>query len=126
MLPQGVRRVVPALVNDFVSMQKDVGLISILGVVDAISAANIAKAVSYNYTAFVIAGLLFILLSLPFVQLTEPPRAPRPRPRAAGQRRMTAGTDVPVLRTEGLSRRSASTSCSTGSTSRSGSTRWSP
>lgn len=70
-LPQGVRRVVPALVNDFVSMQKDVGLISILGVVDAISAANIAKAVSYNYTAFVIAGLLFILLSLPFVQLTN-------------------------------------------------------
>ena len=70
-LPQGVRRVVPALMNDFVSMQKDVGLISILGVVDAISAANIAKAISYNYTAFVIAGLLFILLSLPFVQLTN-------------------------------------------------------
>ena len=70
-LPQGVRRVVPALMNDFVSMQKDVGLISILGVVDAISAANIQKAVSYNYTAFVIAGLLFILLSLPFVQLTN-------------------------------------------------------
>ena len=70
-LPQGVRRVVPALVNDFVSMQKDVGLISILGVVDAISAANIQKAISYNYTAFVIAGLLFILLSLPFVQLTN-------------------------------------------------------
>ena len=70
-LPQGVRSVVPALVNDFVSMQKDVGLISILGVVDAISAANIAKAVSYNYTAFVIAGLLFILLSLPFIQLTN-------------------------------------------------------
>jgi polar amino acid transport system permease protein len=70
-LPQGVRRVVPALMNDFVSMQKDVGLISILGVVDAISAANIQKAISYNYTAFVIAGLLFILLSLPFVQLTN-------------------------------------------------------
>lgn len=70
-LPQGVRSVVPALVNDFVSMQKDVGLISILGVVDAISAANIAKAVSYNYTAFVIAGLLFILLSLPFIRLTN-------------------------------------------------------
>jgi polar amino acid transport system permease protein len=70
-LPQGVRRVVPALMNDFVSMQKDVGLISILGVVDAISAANIQKAISYNYTAFVIAGLLFVLLSLPFVQITN-------------------------------------------------------
>ena len=70
-LPQGVRRVIPALMNDFVSMQKDVGLISILGVVDAISAANIQKAISYNYTAFVIAGLLFILLSLPFVQITN-------------------------------------------------------
>ena len=70
-LPQGVRRVVPALMNDFVSMQKDVGLISILGAVDAIRAAQISTAVSYNYTSYVVAGLLFVLLSLPFIRLTN-------------------------------------------------------
>ncbi len=70
-LPQGVRRVVPALMNDFVSMQKDVGLISILGAVDAIRAAQISTAVTYNYTSYVVAGLLFVLLSLPFIRLTN-------------------------------------------------------
>jgi polar amino acid transport system permease protein len=70
-LPQGVRRVTPALVNDFVSMQKDVGLISILGAVDAVRAAQIQVAVNYNYTAYVVAGLLFVLLSLPFIRLTD-------------------------------------------------------
>ncbi|RYZ28879.1 MAG: amino acid ABC transporter permease [Propionibacteriaceae bacterium] len=70
-LPQGVRRVTPALMNDFVSMQKDVGLISILGAVDAVRAAQIQVAVNYNYTAYVIAGLLFVLLSLPFIRLTD-------------------------------------------------------
>ncbi len=40
-LPQAVRRVLPPLLNDFVALQKDVGLISVLGAVDAIRAAQI-------------------------------------------------------------------------------------
>lgn len=70
-LPQGVRRVAPALMNDFVSMQKDVGLISILGAVDAVRAAQIQVPQAYNYTAYVVAGLLFVLFSLPFIRLTD-------------------------------------------------------
>ena len=69
--PQGVRKVVPALVNDFVSMQKDVGLVSILGAVDAVRAAQITVATTYNFTAYVVAGLLFVLISLPFIRLTD-------------------------------------------------------
>ena len=70
-LPQGVRRVAPALMNDFVSMQKDVGLISVLGVVDAIRQAGIEVPTAYNYTSYVVAGLLFVLLSLPFIRVTD-------------------------------------------------------
>lgn len=70
-LPQGVRSVAPALMNDFVSMQKDVGLISILGAVDAVRAAQIQVPQAYNYTAYVVAGLLFVLFSLPFIRLTD-------------------------------------------------------
>lgn len=70
-LPQGVRRVAPALMNDFVSMQKDVGLISVLGVVDVIRQAGIEVSDSYNYTSYVVAGLLFVLLSLPFIRLAD-------------------------------------------------------
>ena len=35
-LPQAVRRVTPPLLNDFVALQKDVGLISVLGAFDAV------------------------------------------------------------------------------------------
>ena len=70
-LPQAVRKVTPALMNDFVSMQKDVGLISVLGAVDAIRAAQIEVASASNFTPYVLAGLLFVLMSLPFIRLTD-------------------------------------------------------
>lgn len=70
-IPQGLRKVVPALMNDFVSMQKDVGLISVLGAVDAIRAAQIVQASTYNFTPFVVAGLLFVALSFPLIRLTD-------------------------------------------------------
>jgi polar amino acid transport system permease protein len=70
-LPQAIRKVVPALMNDFVSMQKDVGLISVLGAVDAVRAAQIENARSFNYTPYVVAALCFIALSWPFIRLTD-------------------------------------------------------
>ncbi|QWW19601.1 amino acid ABC transporter permease [Schaalia sp. 19OD2882] len=70
-VPQAVRKVAPALMNDFISMQKDVGLISTLGAVDAIRAAQIHQASTYNFTAYVVAGLLFIALSWPFIRLSD-------------------------------------------------------
>ncbi|MDR1541579.1 MAG: amino acid ABC transporter permease [Clostridiales bacterium] len=70
-LPQAIRKVVPALMNDFVSMQKDVGLVSVLGVIDAVRSAQIMVAKTYNFTPYIAAGLLFILLSLPFIRLTD-------------------------------------------------------
>jgi polar amino acid transport system permease protein len=70
-IPQGVRKVVPPLMNDFVSMQKDVGLISVLGAVDAVRAAQIEVAQTYNFTPYIVAGLLFVALSLPMIRLTD-------------------------------------------------------
>lgn len=70
-LPQAVRKVTPALMNDFISMQKDVGLISVLGAVDAVRQAQIMVATTYNYTAYVVAGLMFVAFSWPFIRLTD-------------------------------------------------------
>lgn len=70
-LPQGVRKVTPALVNDFVSMQKDVGLVSVLGAIDAVRAAQIAEADTYNFTPYIVAGLLFVAISWPLIRLTD-------------------------------------------------------
>ncbi len=70
-VPQAVRKVTPALMNDFISMQKDVGLISVLGAVDAIRAAQIQQATTYNFTSYVVAGLLFVAFSWPFIRLSD-------------------------------------------------------
>ncbi|GAA2699398.1 MULTISPECIES: amino acid ABC transporter permease [Actinoplanes] len=70
-LPQAVRRVAPPLLNDVVSMQKDVGLISLAGPIDAIRSAQIGQAGSANFTPYVVAAVLFILLALPLIVITD-------------------------------------------------------
>jgi polar amino acid transport system permease protein len=70
-LPQAVRRVLPPLLNDFVALQKDCGLISVLGAVDAIRGAQIEAARTFNFTPYVVAGLLFVLLAIPTGRLAD-------------------------------------------------------
>jgi polar amino acid transport system permease protein len=70
-LPQAVRRVMPPLLNDFVSLQKDSGLIAVLGVIDAIRAAQLETAEDFNFTPYVVAGLLFVALTIPLTRLTD-------------------------------------------------------
>ena len=71
-VPQALRRVLPALMNDLVSLQKDTGLISILGVVyDAVLVAKINTAQTFNYTPYVVAGLLFVFVTVPMTRFTD-------------------------------------------------------
>jgi polar amino acid transport system permease protein len=71
-VPQAFRRVLPALMNDLVSLQKDTGLISILGVVyDAVLVAKINTAQTFNYTPYVVAGLLFVFVTVPMTRFTD-------------------------------------------------------
>lgn len=64
-LPQAFRRVLPALLNDFVALQKDVGLISVLGAVDAVRQAQIQSSLYADFTPYVVAGGCFLLLAIP-------------------------------------------------------------
>ena len=70
-LPQALRKMTPPLMNDFISMQKDVGLISILGAVDAIAAARSEVSLTYNFTPYVVAGILFVLLAIPTIRVAD-------------------------------------------------------
>lgn len=70
-VPQAIRKVTPALMNDFVSLQKDVGLISVLGAIDAVRAAQIETSLHFNFTPYVVAGVLFVLLAIPTIRLTD-------------------------------------------------------
>jgi polar amino acid transport system permease protein len=85
-LPQAVRRVVPPLMNDLVSLQKDVALISLLGPIEALRRANIIKDKLFNFTPFVVAALLFIAVAVPLTRLADH--------LMAKERRAMSGTQV--------------------------------
>ena len=70
-LPQALRKVTPPLLNDLVSLQKDSGLISVLGAIDAIRAAGIQTAQSFNFTPYLVAGALFVALTIPLTRFTD-------------------------------------------------------
>jgi polar amino acid transport system permease protein len=70
-LPQAIRNVVPALLNGLVSLQKDVALVGVLGVRDAVKEADIYKSRTFNYTSFIAATLLFLLVSIPLARFTD-------------------------------------------------------
>ncbi|HSK90928.1 MAG TPA: amino acid ABC transporter permease [Euzebyales bacterium] len=70
-LPQAVRNVVPALLNGLVSLQKDVALVSVLGVREAVREAEIYTSRTFNYTSFVAATVLFLLISVPAARFAD-------------------------------------------------------
>ena len=70
-LPQAVRNVLPALLNDFTSLQKDTAIVSVVGVLDAVHAAQIAGGVTFNYSGFTIASLLFLAVTIPLTRYTD-------------------------------------------------------
>jgi polar amino acid transport system permease protein len=70
-VPQAVRRVVPPLLNDFVSLQKDTALVATIGPLEALRQAQIHAASTFNYTPYLAAALLFILLTIPMARFTD-------------------------------------------------------
>lgn len=70
-LPQAIRNVVPALMNTVVSLQKDVALVSVLGVREAVREAEIYTSRSFNYTSYVVATLLFLSFSIPMTRAVD-------------------------------------------------------
>ncbi|MEO3873185.1 amino acid ABC transporter permease [Nonomuraea sp. B12E4] len=70
-LPQATRRVVPPLLNDFVSLQKDTALVATIGPLDTLRQAQIHAASTFNYTPYLASALLFILLTIPMARLTD-------------------------------------------------------
>jgi polar amino acid transport system permease protein len=83
-LPQAVRRVIPPLLNDFIGLQKDTALVSVLGSIEAVRAAQIYGASQFNYASYVVAALLFVLITIPLARFTDRLIARDKRRRQAG------------------------------------------
>ena len=82
-LPQAVRRVVPPLLNDFISLQKDVALVSVLGPLEAFRVAQIAASSTFNYTPLLAAAALYLCVTIPLARITDRLQA-RQRARIGG------------------------------------------
>lgn len=70
-LPQALRRVVPPLMNDFVSLQKDTALVSAVGVVEALRAATDYGNFNFNYTPLLVAAAFFVVMTVPLARFTD-------------------------------------------------------
>ncbi|MGH8928360.1 MAG: amino acid ABC transporter permease [Acidimicrobiia bacterium] len=71
LVPQAVRNVIPALLSSFVSLQKDVALVFVLGVREGVREAQIYNARTFNYTGYIAATILFLLVSVPVARFTD-------------------------------------------------------
>ncbi len=70
-LPQAVRNIVPPLLNDFISLQKDTALVAVLGAIEANEAAQIYSATVFNFSSFTVAAILFLILTIPLARFTD-------------------------------------------------------
>jgi polar amino acid transport system permease protein len=71
-IPQAVRNVGPPLLNDFISLQKDVALISIIGVTgEAFQVAQIQASTDFNYTPLLCAAVLYMAVTIPLARMLD-------------------------------------------------------
>lgn len=83
-IPQAIRRVIPPLLNDFISLQKDTALVAVLGNIEAARAAQIYGAFRFNYSSFLVAAALFIVITIPLARFTDHLIERQRRRRSAG------------------------------------------
>jgi polar amino acid transport system permease protein len=70
-IPQAIRNVIPPLLNDFISLQKDTALVAVLGPVEILRQAQIDASSTFNYTPYVAAALIFIALTIPMTRFAD-------------------------------------------------------
>lgn len=70
-LPQAVRNIIPPLLNDFISLQKDTALVGVIGAIEASQAAVINADSTFNYSSYVVAAILFLILTIPLARFTD-------------------------------------------------------
>lgn len=70
-LPQAIRRVVPANMNMFIALQKDVALLSFIGPVEILRQAGVFKSLLANFTPYVVAALIFLCVTIPATRYAD-------------------------------------------------------
>lgn len=82
--PQAVRRIIPPLLNDFISLQKDTALLSVIGLLEVLNRARLTSNRLFNLSPNLAAGVAFVLLTIPLARFTDWLVARQARARAGG------------------------------------------
>jgi len=85
-LPQAVRTVIPPLLNDFISLQKDTALVSVIGAVETVRSAQIGVDTYFNESAYTMSAILFLVMTIPLTRFTDHLIARDRERRLAGER----------------------------------------
>jgi polar amino acid transport system permease protein len=70
-LPQAIRRVIPPLLNDFIGLQKDTAIISVIGLTEATAQAGFYSNDYFSYAGYTVAAIFFVVLTIPFARFTD-------------------------------------------------------
>lgn len=70
-LPQAIRRVVPPLLNDGIGLMKDTALVAFIGTIEIFRRAQIINTATFDFTPFLIAGIIFLVLTIPAARFVD-------------------------------------------------------
>jgi polar amino acid transport system permease protein len=79
-----VRRIIPPLLNDFIGLQKDTALLSVVGLLEVLNRARLTSNRLFNLSPNLAAGVAFVLLTIPLARFTDWLVARQARARAGG------------------------------------------
>ena len=82
--PQAVRRIIPPLLNDFIGLQKDTALLSVIGLLEVLNRARLTSNKLFNLSPNLAAGVAFVLVTIPLARFTDWLVARQARARAGG------------------------------------------
>jgi polar amino acid transport system permease protein len=82
--PQAVRRIIPPLLNDFIGLQKDTALLSVIGLLEVLNRARLTSNRLFNLSPNLAAGVAFVLITIPLARFTDWLVARQARARAGG------------------------------------------
>lgn len=70
-IPQAVRRIIPPLLNDFISLQKDTALVNVIGAIDAFNQAKIVASNHFNLSSVTTVAFLFVVITIPQARFVD-------------------------------------------------------
>jgi polar amino acid transport system permease protein len=82
--PQAVRRIIPPLLNDFIGLQKDTALLSVVGLLEVLNRARLTSNRLFNLSPNLAAGVAFVVITIPLARFTDWLVAREARQRAGG------------------------------------------